>query len=72
MRRTAFPEGTIVKYDGIPCRLLQDTPYYCATFSQRPENLTLQKIYDAIHDVFKVHYESEWTESKMHEVGQMG
>ncbi len=22
-----FPKGTVVKYDGIPCELLDDTPY---------------------------------------------
>ena len=26
-----FPKGTVVKYDGIPCELLKDTPYYSET-----------------------------------------
>ena len=32
---TAFPKGTIVHYKGIPCELLQDTPYYSETFKGR-------------------------------------
>jgi hypothetical protein len=32
-KTTAFPKGTIVKYGGVPCELLQDTPYYSKTFS---------------------------------------
>lgn len=33
---TVFPKGTVVKYKGIPCELLQDTPYYSETF--RPKS----------------------------------
>ena len=29
---TIFPKGTIVKFDGIPCKLLRDTPFYSETF----------------------------------------
>ena len=29
---TVFPKGTVVKYNGIPCELLRDTPYYSETF----------------------------------------
>ena len=37
-KKTAFPKGTIVKYNGIPCKLLQDTPYYSETYkSTQPE-----------------------------------
>jgi len=32
---TMFPKGTIVKFNGIPCELLQDTPYYSETFKGR-------------------------------------
>lgn len=32
---TVFPKGTIVKFNGIPCQLLQDTPYYSRTFQGR-------------------------------------
>lgn len=32
---TVFPKGTVVKYDGLPCELLQDTPYYCETINAR-------------------------------------
>ncbi len=34
---TAFPAGTIVKYNGIPCELLEDTPYYSATYRPTTE-----------------------------------
>lgn len=30
-----FPKGTIVKYNEIPCKLLQDTPYYSETFQPK-------------------------------------
>ena len=29
---TAFPKGTIIHYRGVPCELLQETPYYSETF----------------------------------------
>lgn len=29
-----FPKGTVVKFDGIPCLLLQDTPYESEHFRQ--------------------------------------
>ncbi len=29
---TLFPKGTVVKFRGVPCELLQDTPYYSETF----------------------------------------
>ncbi|KKL28436.1 hypothetical protein LCGC14_2375170 [marine sediment metagenome] len=29
---TMFPKGTIVKFNGVPCELLQDTPYFSGTF----------------------------------------
>lgn len=32
---TVFPKGTIVTYNGIPCELLCDTPYYSETFRGR-------------------------------------
>ena len=35
---TVFPKGTIVKYDGIPCELLEDTTYYSATFQKVAED----------------------------------
>lgn len=31
-RVMVFPKGSIVKFDGIPCELLQDTPYESAHF----------------------------------------
>lgn len=31
---TIFPKGTIVKFDGTPCELLSDVPYYSATFQK--------------------------------------
>ena len=31
---TVFPKGTVVKFNNIPCELLQDTPYYSETFQQ--------------------------------------
>lgn len=34
---TVFPMGTIVKFDGIPCELLRDTPFYSATFQPRED-----------------------------------
>lgn len=34
---TVFPKGTIVKFDGIPCELLTDVPYYSATFQKVAE-----------------------------------
>lgn len=33
MKITVFPKGTIVKYNGIPCELLQDVAYYSETFN---------------------------------------
>lgn len=30
---TVFPKGTVVSYNGVPCELLCDTPYYSATYS---------------------------------------
>jgi hypothetical protein len=35
---TMFPKGTIVKFNGIPCELLQDTPYYSETFKGGQED----------------------------------
>ena len=32
---TAFPRGTVVHYNGIPCELLDDTPYYSATIESK-------------------------------------
>lgn len=32
---TVFPKGTIVKYGGVPCELLQDTPYYSETIQPK-------------------------------------
>jgi hypothetical protein len=34
---TAFPRGTIVHYNGIPCELLTDTPYYSETIEAARE-----------------------------------
>ena len=34
---TVFPKGTVVKFEGVPCALLQDTPYYSATFNRGAE-----------------------------------
>ncbi len=34
-RVLVFPKGTVVKFDGIPCELLQDTPYESATIRSR-------------------------------------
>ena len=36
---TVFPKGTIVKYGGVPCELLCDTPYYSATFQPKSKNV---------------------------------
>lgn len=33
-----FPKGTIVKFAGIPCELLRDTPYESAHFRSCSEN----------------------------------
>ena len=41
---TFFPKGTIVKYNGIPCELLQDTPYYSETFKGKKERGTIPKL----------------------------
>ena len=40
---TAFPEGTIVKYNGVPCELLQDTPYYSETFKGKKDKVERKK-----------------------------
>jgi hypothetical protein len=34
---TSFPRGTVVHYNGIPCELLDDTPYYSATIEAARE-----------------------------------
>ena len=34
---TVFPKGTVIKYDGLPCELLQDTPYYTETIQRQAE-----------------------------------
>lgn len=36
-RILVFPKVTIVKFDGLPCLLLVDTPYECETIRVRPE-----------------------------------
>lgn len=38
IRVLVFPKGTIVKYGGIPCELLQDTPYESATIRSQSRN----------------------------------
>lgn len=35
--QTIFPAGTVVKCNGIPCELPEDTPYYSATFQAEAE-----------------------------------
>ena len=37
-RILVFPKGTIVKFDGLPCKLLQDTNYECKTIRVRSRN----------------------------------
>jgi len=39
---TMFPKGTVVKFNSIPCELLQDTPYYSETFKGRQKNASHQ------------------------------
>ena len=36
-RVLVFPKGTVVKFDGIPCELLQETPYESAYFRAKAE-----------------------------------
>jgi len=45
---TAFPKGTIIHYEGIPCELLQDTPYYSETIKGKlkPDNQCIQGTHD--------------------------
>lgn len=31
VRLTYFPKGTVIHYQGIPCELLSDVPYYSET-----------------------------------------
>jgi hypothetical protein len=38
---TYFPKGTVVKFNGIPCELLCDVPYYSATFGSEIRQLSL-------------------------------
>jgi hypothetical protein len=38
---TYFPKGTVVKFNGIPCELLSDVPYYSATFGSDIRQLSL-------------------------------
>lgn len=37
-RVLVFPKGAIVKFDGLPCELLQDTAYECETIRARSRN----------------------------------
>lgn len=37
---TVFPKGTVVSYNGVPCELLCDTPYYSATYSSGTRTVT--------------------------------
>jgi len=34
---TVFPRGTVVKYRGLPCELLQDTPYHTETIQRQAD-----------------------------------
>ena len=41
---TVFPKDTIVKYNGVPCRLLEDTKYYSESFPPDIEGEWVKKL----------------------------